>query len=389
MVQKKRSKLIVKTSEGSLIQLLPEIQTDAALDIQSPRPVANRAVTAALNQIEEGILDSNIVKVTESRPTAANSADLENESVIAWIQPSDNWSITIDTEASASGARMGQVPLCFGPGLSGSMTVNWGDGTIEEYTAETAYANEYPEHEYEEAGEYTIAIDCCRFGNLYIPNVLADEGNALGPDISANTLKSINSALPRIGGVFDCYSQTFIDGSFAGAWRAYSHLESIPEDLFANNPDASSFAGTFSVCTSLASIPEGLFASDAAAENFDSCFAMCTSLESIPENLFRNNAAAKNFRCCFIDCSSLETVPTGLFAFNEAAENFNQCFNRCLNLEDFTLEIESLGVSDCQYFSASGSGNRTVYVHANSETYSTFTAEAASSGLSVVPFELL
>ena len=58
-----RSCLVTET--GSLIQLLPEIPTDSSLNLQSRHPVANSAVTAAVSQIEDGLLDSNIVKVTE------------------------------------------------------------------------------------------------------------------------------------------------------------------------------------------------------------------------------------------------------------------------------------------------------------------------------------
>lgn len=330
MIQKKKSKLIVKTETGSLIQLLPEIPTDSSLNLQSRHPVANSAVTAAVSQIEDGLLDSNIVKVTESKPTAANAADLENESMIAWLQPSDSWSVTIDTEATSAGERMGQVPLCFGNGLSGSMTVNWGDGTVEEYTPETACAGMYPEHEYETAGEYTVAVECCRFENLYIANAYMDEGEVVGPSISAHTLKSINSPLPRIGGVYDLMSSgTFVDGSISGAWCGYGKLESIPEDLFAGNPEIKSFKSTF---------------------------AGCTSLTSIPENLFAGNVNA---------------------------ESFEQCFNGCTGLAGFTLRIGSSNVANCGNFvqPQTAEGDRIVYVPAPSATYDSFLAVRDSLGL--------
>ena len=114
-----------------------------------------------------------------------------------------------------------------------------------------------------------------------------------------------------------------------GSCFSYYALRSIPEDLFANNPQATNFSYCFYSCTSLRSIPGGLFAHNPQATNFSYCFSE-TRLQSIPEDLFANNPQATDFSYCFSSCTSLQSVPEGLFANNPQATNFRDCFNKTL-----------------------------------------------------------
>ena len=112
---------------------------------------------------------------------------------------------------------------------------------------------------------------------------------------------------------------------FGSCFRSYA-LRSIPEDLFANNPQATNFSYCFCSCISLRSIPEGLFAHNPQATNFSYCFSE-TRLQSIPEDLFANNPQATDFSYCFSSCTSLQSVPEGLFANNPQATDFWGCFS--------------------------------------------------------------
>ena len=112
---------------------------------------------------------------------------------------------------------------------------------------------------------------------------------------------------------------------FGSCFRSYA-LRSIPEDLFANNPQATNFSYCFCSCISLRSIPEGLFAHNPQATNFSYCFSE-TRLQSIPEDLFANNPQSTDFSYCFSSCTSLQSVPEGLFANNPQATNFRDCFS--------------------------------------------------------------
>ena len=108
-----------------------------------------------------------------------------------------------------------------------------------------------------------------------------------------------------------------------GSCFSYYALRSIPEDLFANNPQATNFSYCFYSCTSLRSIPGGLFAHNSQATDFSYCFYE-TRLQSIPEDLFANNPQATDFRDCF-NKTLLQSVPEGLFAHNPQATNFSYC----------------------------------------------------------------
>ncbi len=112
---------------------------------------------------------------------------------------------------------------------------------------------------------------------------------------------------------------------FGSCFRSYA-LRSIPEDLFANNPQATNFSYCFCSCTSPRSIPEGLFAHNPQATNFSYCFSE-TRLQSIPEDLFANNPQATDFSYCFSSCTSLQSVPEGLFAHNPQVTDFYHCFS--------------------------------------------------------------
>ena len=116
-----------------------------------------------------------------------------------------------------------------------------------------------------------------------------------------------------------------------------TRLQSIPEDLFANNPQATDFSYCFSSCTSLQSVPEGLFTNNTQVTNFKECFRDCTSLESVPTGLFANSPQVKDFTCCFEGCTALQSLPSGLFA-STVATDFN-CFYRCTSLRSIPADL--------------------------------------------------
>ena len=337
MIPKKTTKMIVKDGNGGYLQLLPEAYTDSALNASSSDPISNAAATSALNAAADRMAELSLFKVMEEEPTALNTQGTADKAIFAWIQP-ENWSITVDTSKYngwGSTHKTGQVPLVFNASdassQNASMNIEWGDGTSTTYTPATAYGGTYPEHEYAETGIYTITINSDFFEKLYIPNVLTDEGEAFGPAICIHTLKSINSSLPKIAGVFDYYSNSYINNSFSGAWWAYRQLESIPFGLFDNNPDVTDFTFTFCLC------------------------------------------------------ESLNAIPNGLFDYNTKITSLNGCFSGCTSVSDFTLHIKSTEVNDCYWFiDRNENTTRIVYVPSGSTTQTTFDNEASSLGVIVI-----
>ena len=120
---------------------------------------------------------------------------------------------------------------------------------------------------------------------------------------------------------------------FSGAFNSCTSLESIPEQLFANNTEVTNFRSTFSNCTSLTSIPENLFQNCSPDEIFEETFCDCTSLQSIPEGLFANCPKAAGFSFTFSGCSALKSIPENLFANNTKVTDFSGTFVDCTSLK--------------------------------------------------------
>ena len=66
--------------------------------------------------------------------------------------------------------------------------------------------------------------------------------------------------------------------------------------------------------------------------DFSDAFKSCTSLQSIPENLFANNPDAISISYAFYGCTSLQSIPANLFANNRKVTNFFNTFLNCWNL---------------------------------------------------------
>ena len=193
------------------------------------------------------------------------------------------------------------------------LTVDWGDGTTPTTVAsgtalssKDAFCHSYPLTYV----NYNIIITSGQTDKTLqqIPPFGYDRRGSRGKLISIDT-PLLNTA----------------ETDFGSCFNGYISLQSIPEDLFANNPQATNFSCCFYSCTSLRSIPGGLFAHNSQATDFSYCFYE-TRLQSIPEDLFANNPQATDFRDCF-NKTLLQSVPEGLFANNPQATNFRDCFS--------------------------------------------------------------
>ena len=220
------------------------------------------------------------------------------------------------------------------------LTVDWGDGTTPTTVAsgtalssKDAFCHSYLTSTYV---NYTIIITSGQTDKTLqqIPPFGYDRRGSRGKLISIDT-PLLNTA----------------ETDFGSCFNGYISLQSIPEDLFANNPQATNFSYCFCSCTSLRSIPEGLFAHNPQATDFSYCFSSCTSLQSVPEGLFANNPQATNFRDCFSK-TLLQSVPEGLFANNPQATDFRDCFSSCTSLQSvpeglFANNPQATNFRDC------------------------------------------
>lgn len=406
MIPKKTTKMIVKDGSGNLVQLLPEIETASTIDASSDVPVSNAALASALEDIEDSLPASALLDVMEEEPTALNTTELDDEALIVWMEPPvPSWSFTINTELVSSGNKLGDIPfdlVYIKNSSSAQITVSWGDGNIETYSAENGepvqisgntniYAVSHSlenlnfiSHEYASAGIYTIEISSRDFDKLYICGLT--EG--YGARYFNTSVISINSSLPKLAGcmALDFETELMIpsDNNFYRVFAECDNLQSIPNNLFYNNPEATQFWGCFRECYSLQSIPAGLFDRNVNATDFGACFWDCHSIQSIPAGLFNYNTAATNFYGCFSNCG-LQSIPTNLFANNIAATNFYGCFDNCSSINDLTIHIGSAIVNSCHYFvDNKANTTRTIYVPSGSTTQTSFNNVASSLGLTII-----
>lgn len=125
-------------------------------------------------------------------------------------------------------------------------------------------------------------------------------------------------------------------------------LTSIPNDLFANNPEVTNFFSCFNSCTRITSIPNDLFVNNPEVITFNYCFRGCTGLTSIPSNLFANNPKVTNFTYCFYGCTRLtSSTPldndgTPLYNRSKGKEGYSvvnshdNCFYKCTLMPDYS-----------------------------------------------------
>lgn len=166
--------------------------------------------------------------------------------------------------------------------------------------------------------------------------------------VEQGVLKSIPEGLFR-----NCTNALKFDYVFGG-----TAIESIPEDIFANNTLATTFMGAFSACVNFDTLPVGLLKNATAATDIKYMFAGCSSLESIPVGMFTNCAAVTNLEYIFYktavkrlsaglfeglsgvktmgavfqDCVNLSEVEEGVFDGLAAAKSFKYCFSGCTSL---------------------------------------------------------
>ena len=418
---KKSAKLVLKGSGGSLYQLLPEVQTSSPAS-GSSLPVSSGSAYQAVSSRQTRAAGITVAKVTEEKPTAVNAASLPNKSVIAWLKP-EEWTFSIDTEASAAGQKKSAVPFNL-YGQSAEITVYWGDGT-----ASVLSASDYAEsgstasvHEYASAGTYEIAVQCADWGSL---SLLAVASNAsLSAETDANsalywwrrTLKSVQSPLPPLAGtarLANASSTSLQSGAsnFTYAFCGCSKLEYVCSDLLANNAgiesassmfegcsslkeipaalfsgmeDIESFSSCFRGCSKLSAIPVGLFDSCTAAEDFSRCFQGCSRVLGIPSRLFDQNVSAEDFSFCFQGCGYIYSIPSRLFRYNEAVLTFEGCFSGCSYLGDAHLEIgSSLASSFASFFTPAADVERILCVKENTAAETAAEASASACGYTV------
>ena len=212
------------------------------------------------------------------------------------------------------------------PEITGSnITINWGDGTQEDYGTTGYFSHKYS---VSEPSNFDIKI-------------IGDIKGLNSKDLNKRTITGIKqwgtSKLESMEYAFYKQPLEFIANdefgalqnitSFLYTFSGCSSLTSIPQGLFDNCTEVTSFAGTFSGC-SLRSIPQGLFDNCTEVTSFAGTFSDCSF--SIPKGLFDNCTKVTSFAYTFKGCSfNLSFIPKGLFDNCTEVTDFSYTFYKC------------------------------------------------------------
>jgi len=292
-----------------------------------------------------------------------NTDDTPVYSVNDWIRPSD-WLLipTIGTQEfigllAITDDEANHIALL----CAGNYTVDWGDGTIENFSSGVKANHSYT---YSSISNLTISsrgykqvlvrVTPQAGQNLTTVNLQQQNSILAKPhtpgwlDISVNgsniTTISLGGSTVRLGicervnigsiGVITNFNNFF--------WQCYS-LQSV--SLF-NTASGTNFSQMFKDCYMLKSIP--LFVTSAGT-NFSSMFSECRLLITIP---LLNTAIGTNFSSMFSNCRSLQTIP---LINTILGNNFQAMFSGCNNLSSIPLINTQAGLTFDSMFSGCSS----------------------------------
>lgn len=213
-----------------------------------------------------------------------------------------------------------------------NIKIEWGDGTIEEYTTTQ------PKHTYNNAGIYQIKITgklrkwdfaIIKESKDYIIGI-KQWGNTEMEVIGFSFCTNLSGTIPshKTNGEFSKISE--VSSMFKECRKLTG---SIPEDLFkeCKNIEYSAF-NCFQNCTGLTGgIPENLFSDCEKIKNVAGFFSGCTGLTgNIPANLFTNNSKLQITNSVFYGCTGLTgEIPKELFTNNNQLKSMEYTFSGC------------------------------------------------------------
>ena len=218
--------------------------------------------------------------------------------------------------------------------IAGAYTVDWGDGTVENFaTGATA------EHEY----DYT---------NVQLDGTLTSGGYKqaliiITPQAGQN-LTNLNFQVKHSTSGLQAYSSGFLDIILSGpnltsltvGGTTIGH-RLLERAEFLNIGSVTTMQNMFYDCTSLQSVP--LF-DTSSVTNMSAMFYDCNSLQSVP---LLDTSSVTNMSYMFLFCYSLQSVP--LFD-TSSVTNMQEMFRDCTSLQSVPLFDTSLVTNMYQMF---------------------------------------
>jgi hypothetical protein len=214
---------------------------------------------------------------------------------------------------------------------NGSVTVDWGDGTVQTLTTSVyTFTNG--------SGYHDIKFRL-NGGTFFRPNInnnatYRDRVIALGP-------APVSMKLGAVTGFYGCSNLRAFDATvdvtggtdLSSAWRSCSSLTSFP---LINTAAVTVFGNAWNGCSSLTSFP---LINTESGTNFQGAWNGCSSLTSFP---LINTESGTNFQSAWQSCSSLTSFP---LINTESGTNFQSAWQSCSSLTSFPLINTGAGTS--------------------------------------------
>jgi surface protein len=289
----------------------------------------------------------------------------------AWVRPSDWLALPVIGEDDNMFAGLLAVTNddsnYIALSAAGNYTVDWGDGTVENYnsdvTAQHVYSFDDPALDgtlsslgYKQAVVTVTPQSGATFTGINlqlrhssmsasfynVPWLDIAMGGAALEDIrfAQSDVTPSTTRLVRLGWCEQAKIVRMSRTTCAHMFRDMSSLKSVP--MF-NTQSVTIMNSMFSGCSSLQTVP--LFNTQSVT-SMSSMFSSCTSLQTVP--MF-NTQSVTNMSSMFVSCTSLQTVPL----FNtQSVTNMSSMFNGCSSLQ--TVPLFNTGAVTNMIFMFSG-----------------------------------
>jgi len=209
---------------------------------------------------------------------------------------------------------------------AGAFTVNWGDGTVQNFAAGVVAQKQYDFNSPAFVG--TDAGGALPYRQAVV-TITPQSGQTL-------TILSLNHRHTAMGVTIYCsgWLDMVISGpsltnlSISSSSQNVNHLMLEQASLLSNN--SASFFGVLTACRALRSIPTW-FIRPSGAVNLNSMFKYCSSLQTAP---MMNTQAVNNMSNMFSGCTSLQVVP---LLNLQAVTSTEQMFFDCISLTNVPL----------------------------------------------------
>lgn len=122
--------------------------------------------------------------------------------------------------------------------------------------------------------------------------------------------------------------------SFRSCFRNCENLETIPDNLFANNSYCEDYGFTFENCKSLRVTFKDIFKNAIGAKTFIHVFAYCKGLDGLPDGIFRDAVNATDYTNVILGATRIRTIP--IYAFNGNNATFSS-LEEVQKIEDYGM----------------------------------------------------